>query len=275
MARGTFSLSIKALRSSLATTGLKSSASRWSACCTTAITTSCADHDELRRLLATARRAPTDNARILARRVIAALRRDGCGFSAELAVAKPARGDDDNRLTVIVRPINERQQTERLLRLKSDALDHSLTAFGIVGLNGQFLYLNRTYLYLNRTYLQLWGYEHQHELIGLPPDRHCVDPSVPLHIIEAARREGECTLEFTARRKDGSTFETLLSVRKSTNDEGDELYIASALDLTERKQAEAKLAAQKDLLETILQQAADAIVVCDASWSATPRTIRS
>ena len=215
------------------------------------------DHDELRRLLATAQRTPKGNARILARRVIAALRRDGCGFSAELAVAKPARGDDDNRLTVIVRPINERQQTERLLRLKSDALDHSLTAFGIVGLNGQFLYLNRTYL-------QLWGYEHQHELIGLPPDRHCVDPSVPLHIIEAARREGECTLEFTARRKDGSTFETLLSVRKSTNDEGDELYIASALDLTERKQAEAKLAAQKDLLETILQQAADAIVVCDA-----------
>lgn len=37
-----------------------------------------------------------------------------------------------------------------------------------------------------------------------------------------------------------------------------------AHDITERKQAEAKLAEQKDLLETILQQAAEAIVMCDA-----------
>jgi PAS domain S-box-containing protein len=37
-----------------------------------------------------------------------------------------------------------------------------------------------------------------------------------------------------------------------------------AHDITECKQAEAKLAEQKDLLETILQQAAEAIVMCDA-----------
>ncbi|MBL8258500.1 MAG: PAS domain S-box protein [Candidatus Competibacteraceae bacterium] len=215
------------------------------------------DHEELRRLLATARGAPKGHARVVARRLIAGLRRDGCEFSAEMAIAKPVRAEDENRLTVMVRAINERQQTERLLKLKSDALDDSLTAFGIVGLNGQFIYLNRTYL-------KLWGYEWQHEIVGASPAQHCVDPSVPLRIIETVKRHGECTLEFTARRKDGSTFETLLSVRKSTNEQGDEIYIGTALDLTERKQAEAKLAAQKDLLETILQQAADAIVVCDA-----------
>lgn len=37
-----------------------------------------------------------------------------------------------------------------------------------------------------------------------------------------------------------------------------------AHDITARKQAEANLAEQKDLLETILQQAAEAIVMCDA-----------
>ncbi|MDS4070614.1 MAG: PAS domain S-box protein, partial [Candidatus Competibacter sp.] len=39
---------------------------------------------------------------------------------------------------------------------------------------------------------------------------------------------------------------------------------AIARDIAERKQAAAKLVEQKDLLETILQQAAEAIVMCDA-----------
>ena len=213
--------------------------------------------DAVRQLLAEVRRSVEVGRRSAARKSIAGARRDGSEFPAEISITKPAAPARPDRLVVLLRDLTERERIERQHRLKSDALESSLTAFGIVDIDGQLLYANRTYL-------KLWGYESPDEIVGASITAHCVDPRVPARIIASVEQNGQCTLEFTARRKDGSTFEALVSVRKSISESGEELYVGTALDLTDRKQAEAKLAEQKDLLEIILQQAAEAIVVCNA-----------
>ncbi|MEI2781884.1 MAG: PAS domain S-box protein [Candidatus Competibacter sp.] len=213
--------------------------------------------DPVRRLIADVRRSAEEERRTPARETIAGARRDGSEFPAEISIARLPSTERPDRLTVIVRDLTERERIERQFRLKSDALENSLTAFGIANIEGRLVYANRSHL-------NLWGYESLDEIVAAPIASHCVDPSVPARIAGAVERNGQCTLEFTARRKDGSTFEALISVRKAIDESGDEIYVGTALDLTERKQAEAKLAEQKDLLEIILQQAAEAIVVCNA-----------
>lgn len=211
--------------------------------------------NERRQFIAELLRASPSARRMAARKTIVGRRRDGSEFPAEVSMTKTST--ERALLAVIVRDLTERTRIERRLRLQSDALDNPLTAFGIVSLDGRFVYANRTYL-------KLWGYDDLDEIIGEPVAGHYVDPAIPARIVGTVERQGCCTLEFTARRKDGSTFETQMSVRKSIDEQGDETYIGIAIDITQHKQAMEKLAEQKELLEIILQQAAEAIVVCDA-----------
>lgn len=211
--------------------------------------------NELQRLATVAGRSPQKKQRPATRYPVVALDRDGQEFSADLSLAPLRQTGRDYRL-ITLRTLSEREETERQLLLKSNALDNALTAFGIVSRRGQLIYANRTLL-------RLWGYEHLADMAATPVARHCLDPNTLPKIVNAVARRGQCTLEFTARRKDGSTFETLMSVHQSPGEHGVRTYTGTAIDISERKRAKAALAAQRDLLETILQQAADAIVVCD------------
>jgi PAS domain S-box-containing protein len=125
----------------------------------------------------------------------------------------------------------ERKQLERQLRLRSDALENSLNAFAMLSEKGRFLYANRTYL-------RMWGYDKLDELLGATPYDHSVDPSIPGRITHALIHGESVTLEFTAKRRDGSTFETLMSVQRITDQRGLERYMGTAIDITERKRAE-------------------------------------
>lgn len=212
--------------------------------------------DDLRRLITAIERSPTNKAHPAARYPVIALRRNGEEFAADLSLASLRQTGRDYRMMTL-RTLTEREETERQLQLKSDALDHSLTAFGIVSRRGHLIYANRTLL-------RLWGYESLADMAAAPVTRHCADPTTLPRITSAVAKRGQCTLEFTARRKDGSTFETLMAVHQSPGEQGARTYTGTAIDISERKRAKAALAAQRDLLETILQQAADAIVVCDA-----------
>lgn len=194
------------------------------------------------------RKTPSDS--------ITGLRRDGSEFPAKISMVALSQ-TSPLHLAVIVRDLTESERLNRQLQLKSEALEQSLTAFGIFDLEGRFIYANQTYL-------KLWGYDGLDQLVGVSAVTHLVDPIIMLRMVATIERQGHCTMEFTARRKDGSTFEALISVKKSSNALGEAAYIGTALDITDNKQTMKRLAEQKELLETILQQAADAIVVCDA-----------
>ncbi|MBK8898882.1 MAG: PAS domain S-box protein [Candidatus Competibacteraceae bacterium] len=64
-------------------------------------------------------------------------------------------------------------------------------------------------------------------------------------------------------RRDGREFPAEISIFKPMRAQARRLTVILR-DFSEHKQAETELIAQRDLLEIILQQAADAIVVCDA-----------
>jgi PAS domain S-box-containing protein len=183
-------------------------------------------------------------------------RQDGCSFPVEIAIA-PLGLQGRTLLTIIIRNLTTCEVAAHEQQLKLDALENSSIAFAMFGREGKIIYANATYL-------KLWGYHNLNEILGASVANHCNDLATLGQIIDRVDRQGQHTIECTARRQDGSNFEIMMSVQKSIDTQGNEIYLATAIDITQRKQAEARLANQKDLLETILQQAADAIVVCDA-----------
>lgn len=87
-----------------------------------------------------------------------------------------------------------------------------------------------------------------------------------LHQLLIASRVDRRTIRglLAGLRGDGREFPAKVAISSLVRPEHTRRWIITLLDMTPYKQVEASLAAQKDLLETILQQAADAIVVCDA-----------
>ncbi len=140
--------------------------------------------------------------------------------------------------------ITAHKRAEAELLLKSDALEHSINAFDIVDSSGRFVYANRAYL-------KMWGYDHLEEIVATSPESHCADPETVTRIIEALREHGRCTLEFVARRKDGSTFDVLMAAQIHRGPQGQELYMGTSLDISDRKRAEE----ERRNLEAQLRQA--------------------
>jgi len=165
------------------------------------------------------------------------------------AHALPA-AEPDGRVTfyTFLRDVTERQRLERRIRLRSDALANSLNAFGIVHPGGKIQYVNAAYL-------KMWGYDRLEEVVGSSTAEHCVDRSVLRELNERVERDGSYVLEFTALRKDGSTFETLMSVQKSIDEDGAPIYLATAIDITERKRVELELRESRAQLVAALEAA--------------------
>ncbi|HIB67113.1 MAG TPA: response regulator [Phycisphaerales bacterium] len=115
------------------------------------------------------------------------------------------------------------------LRLKSDAIETMMSGFDIVDENGKFVYANPAYL-------KMWGYSSLEEIVGTSPDHHCVDPEVPLRIMQVLQKEGYGDFDFLARRKDGSTFEVHMAARLFQDSDGKRYFTGVSTDMTERNQ---------------------------------------
>ncbi len=145
----------------------------------------------------------------------------------------------NGRFFAIIQDITHRKKVQSELRQKSDALENSLNGFDIIGADGKFLYANSAYL-------KMWGYDSLDEIIGTSPADHCADPAIPAQIIQHLEAEGTYTFVFTAKRKDGSTFEALMAAKKNVDDDGIVTYVGTTLDITEQKQTEKALRQSED-----------------------------
>lgn len=184
----------------------------------------------------------TNEGPLLSRRIeITALRKNGDEFPIELSIT-PVRMADHTFFSAFIRDISEQQKLKRDLILKSEALENSLNGFDIVDENGKFVYANRAYL-------DMWGYDSLDEIKGTSPASHCADPETPIKIIQALKEKGECDIEFVAKRKDGSTFDVRMLARLGHDSEGHEVYPTTAVDVTEKKQAERQLQESKEAAE--------------------------
>ena len=158
--------------------------------------------------------------------------------------------------------ITDRKRAEDELKLKTDSLEHSLNGFDIIGEDGRFVYANKAYL-------DMWGYDSLDEIVGTSPAEHCQDPTIPERIIATLKREGGCEIEFTARRKDGSTFEVLMSAFLWRDEKGHEYYSGASLDITERKEAEKAIRESRERLLQIIDGSTIPTLIIDTNHTIT------
>lgn len=142
------------------------------------------------------------------------------------------------------------------LHAKADVLAHSPYGFDAVSADGKFIYANPAYL-------RLWGYASLDEILGTSPVGHCADPSVPEQIIRNLETHGEYTTQFTALRKDGSTFEVLMSAQKVVDEHGVVTYEGSSIDVTELLQGRRKLVLERKQARALLDAIPDLVWLKD------------
>lgn len=116
------------------------------------------------------------------------------------------------------------------LRLRDEIIERSLNGFDIVNHEGKFSYVNPAYV-------KMWGYDSEEEIIGTSPAGHCLDPEVPRKIIGDLKTKGYCDIEFTALRKNGTTFEVRMLSFLAHDNEGNEIYPSTSVDISQNKNA--------------------------------------
>ncbi|MFZ1401302.1 MAG: PAS domain S-box protein [Candidatus Promineifilaceae bacterium] len=164
----------------------------------------------------------------------------------------------DGRFFAIIQDITHRKKVESELRQKSKALENSINGFDIVSAEGKFIYANRAYL-------AMWGYDSVEEIIGTSPAAHCADPELPSQIIQNLEAHDAYTLMFTAKRKDGSTFEVMMVTQKMVDDEGTVTYIGTSLDITALLQAQQSLHTEHTHLRSLLDTIPDLVWLKDTN----------
>ena len=126
-------------------------------------------------------------------------------------------------------------------------MENSLTGFYVLNTEGRFVYVNQAFL-------RMWGYEEPEEILGTSVVNYCQDPGIPRRIMQALRSDGQCSMEFAAKRRDGTTFDIFMSEHLHRDGEKGELCVGSVIDISERKKAERLLARHHDELEEAVQQ---------------------
>jgi len=131
--------------------------------------------------------------------------------------------------------ITERKKAEEALRLKNLVFDASIAANSIAGIDG-------TITEVNDSFLRLWGFTDRNEVLGKPILYFINDADDAAGIVEALNEKEEWEGDYTAKRKDGSTF-IAHSVATSLKDINGNLigYQSAVIDITERKHSEEAL----------------------------------
>ncbi len=142
--------------------------------------------------------------------------------------------------------ITVRKKAEEALWLKNIIFDASIAANSITGLDGIVTEVNEAFLHN-------MGYQHKNEVIGKPMSFFLNDKDEADTIVNALKATGQWEGNYTAKRRDGSTFiaHTLATV---LHDKIGEIigYQSSVNDITDLKQAEDALRKNEQMLLTVL-----------------------
>lgn len=204
-------------------------------------------------------------ARLMAdRQEVVGLRRDGREFPAEASISKLVEDGVVTALAVVVRDVSRRRQAETALRESEERFRHAFeyAPFGmaIVGLNGRLLQVNQSAC-------QMFGYSAAELLQKTFQElTHPDDLQVGVELFQdllAGRRDyGWQEKRYVS--KDGRVICTLLSTSAVRDEHGAPLYLVSQIqDITERKQAEVRLAESEQRYRSIFESTGEGVLIYD------------
>ncbi|MDY7010587.1 MAG: PAS domain S-box protein [Planctomycetota bacterium] len=165
---------------------------------------------------------------------------------------------DKYHVVGIERDITERVKDEERLRRLAMIADQAAEGIAVVDLDG-------TFQFVNMAWARMHGYETGQELVG----KHlsvCHTPEQMKTYVnpfnEEVKLNGRHVGESEQMRKDGTTFPSEMIVSLFRDEEGNPIgFLAFAIDITERKQAEEALHASELQYRTTLDSIVDAIHV--------------
>jgi PAS domain S-box-containing protein len=189
------------------------------------------------------------------------------GSLRQIRYVKAALRDSAGEVTGIVgiaEDISERKQAEEALRQSEERFRRLIeeSPYGIL------IHQNQAPLYVNPAFARIFGFDSPAEVLALDSIDHWVAEE------ELARVRGYAdsrlrqdtsppeTYEFRGRKKDGTLIWVQNSVR-AVDWEGQRALQATMMDVTERKTAEAELAASQRLLRTLIDSLPQSIHVKD------------
>lgn len=142
--------------------------------------------------------------------------------------------------------ITVRKLAEEKLRLKNITFDASIAANSIADNGG---IINEA----NQAFLNIWGYQTKEEVLGKPILHFLQNEDEAKAIITALNNGGKWEGEYTAKRKDGTTF-IAFGLATDIRDAENKLigYQSAVLDITGRKQAERKVQQSEERLHSFI-----------------------
>jgi PAS domain S-box-containing protein len=152
------------------------------------------------------------------------------------------------KLIVTFNDITERKSFEEFLKIKNLVFDTSISANSIADLEGVIKEANNAFL-------QNWGYQRKDEVVGKPISYFLNDPDEAVAIINALNGTGKWQGDFTAKKKDGSTF-IANSMATVVRDENGKVigYQSSVVDITDRKHKEEEIRELNENLEHMVKE---------------------
>jgi PAS domain S-box-containing protein len=173
------------------------------------------------------------------------------------------RGGNVVGVQSILTDIAERKRAEQALRVKSNAIASSLTGVAIAEFGGNLTHVNPAFL-------RMWGYSHEDEVLGRPAVTFWQSEDEAQEIVGALHKTGSWTGQLVAKKKDGSLFDVQLSASTVTDEAGKPICLmASFMDITERKKAEAALRASEERYRLLANNASDMIWTMDLNFQFT------
>jgi PAS domain S-box-containing protein len=172
----------------------------------------------------------------------------------------PVAGADGGRWGIVgfIKDITFQRQRDEDLRLAKLALESSINGIVLADLDGRLTYANNSFVKLS-------GYELHRQVLGTRVAELWQNPQRAMAIFRILQNCGEWTGHVAARRKDGSRMDVELSAHVVVDPDGRPLgYMASFIDITERREAERERQQSEKKYRLLFSSSSDALVICDA-----------
>ncbi len=160
------------------------------------------------------------------------------------------------RMTGINYDITEQKKIEFDRYIKKRAIESSINAKLIAGIDWCLTYVNKAFL-------DLWGYSGRDEVLNRPVGDFWENPSEASGVIGKLMIEGHILSEMTARRKNGSIFIAHFSANLVKDEAGNVICIlGSFIDITEQREAEEALQESEKYYRGLFENMTEGFAYC-------------